>query len=38
MTSRAIGAAVWPPVPDWFWSTTAIATAVSYRRQVLRKR
>ncbi len=27
MTSRAIGAAVAPPVPDWFWSTTAIASS-----------
>ena len=27
MTARAIGAAVAPPVPDWFWSTTAIASS-----------
>ena len=27
MTSRAIGAAVEPPVPLWFWSTTAIASS-----------
>ena len=26
MTCRAIGAAVAPPVSDWFWSTTAIAS------------
>ena len=26
MTSRAIGAAVAPPVSDWFWRTTAIAS------------
>ncbi len=27
MTSRAIGAAVVPPVPLWFWRTTAIASS-----------
>ena len=27
MTVRAIGAAVVPPTPLWFWSTTAIATS-----------
>ena len=27
MTSRAIGAAVVPPVPLWFWSTTATASS-----------
>ena len=27
MTVRAIGAAVVPPTPLWFWRTTAIATS-----------
>ena len=37
MTERAIGAAVAPPVPLWFWRTTATASSAGLSSSGLTK-